>query len=309
MILRRAIQKKEAKKHNSYLAGANFILYGSKSKSSIVASLTEHGDPGYVIELTPAGASSHLEQEYENFISYPIQSLKELENIVDSIHSDLTLIKRLSVIIDRLEANKNDSAAKKEMESAKKAVESRGDSWQEVYDMAKSGKLPFKAVVLAECSVVSNWISERVEELMKIDAVGADKKNMGFDWSLLKSEQRKLYMKILGIPCSTILATSEIMPSEKQNVSAILPNISVGSFGRELIDMVGNVFYSTYEDGKYVCYVNADHRKILTKQKFKRIKDNKQLAEKIDITGNPAKLWEYIDETRKVEDVIIDKAK
>lgn len=308
-LIRRAIKKKELKKNESYLAGANFILYGSKSKSSIVASLTEHGDPGYVIELTPAGASTHLEQEYDKFISYPIQSLVELEQVIDSIHGDLTLIKRLSAVIDRLEANKNDASAKRDLDAAKKAVEGRGDDWQEVYDMAKAGKLPFKAVVLAECSVVSNWVSERVEEIMKVDAIGTEKKNMGFDWSLLKTEQRKLYMKLLGLPCSTILATSEIMPSEKQNVSSIIPNLTVGSFGRELIDMVGNVFYSTFEDNKYTCYVNADHRKILTKQKFKRIKDEKQLLEKIDITGNPAKLWQYIDDTRKQEDKAIEGAK
>ena len=305
-LVRRAIRKKEMKKNESYLAGANFILYGSKSKSSIAASLSEHGEEGYVIELTPAGASTHLEQEYDKFISYPIQSLTELEQVIDSIHADLVLMKKLSIVIDKLEENKNDVVAKKDLAAAKTAIEKRGDDWEEVYAMAKSGKLPFKAVVLAECSVVSNWVSERVEEIMKVEAIGTEKKNMGFDWSLLKTEQRKLYMKLLGLPCSTILATSEIMPSEKQNVSSIIPNLTVGSFGRELIDMVGNVFYSTYEDNKYVCYVNADHRKILTKQKFKRIKDEKQLSEKIDITGNPALLWDYIDSIRKKEDVVLE---
>jgi hypothetical protein len=300
-IIRRAIKKKEQKAADSYLAGANFLLYGSKSKSSLVASLTEHGDPGYVIELTPAGASSHLEAEYDKFISYPIQSLTELEQIVEGIHQDLSLIKRLSLVLERLDINKADPQAKRDYEAAKKAIEGRGDNFEEVVEMARAGKLPFKAVVLAECSVVSNWISERVEEKMKVEAVGIDKKSLGFDWALLKSEQRKLYMKLLGLPCATILSTSEIMPTEKQNVSAIIPNITNGSFGRELLDMVGNVFYSTFEDNKYVCYINADHRKILTKQKFKRIKDTRPLVEKLDITGDPSILWKYIDETRKTD--------
>lgn len=178
-LIRRAIKKKEEKKATSYMAGSNFIIYGAKSKSSIVASLTEYDEPGYVIELTPAGASSHLEDEYPNFISYPIQSLAELEGVVSSIHDDLTLIKRLSAIISRLDLNKNDAPAKREFENAKKAIEAKGDDWEEVVAMAKSGKLPFKAVVLAECAIVSNWISERVEETMKIDTVGLDKKVMG----------------------------------------------------------------------------------------------------------------------------------
>lgn len=300
-LIRRAIKKKEEKKAMSYMAGSNFIIYGSKSKSSIVASLTEYDEPGYVIELTPAGASAHLEDEYSNFISYPIQNLAELEGVVNSIHDDLTIIKRLSVIIDRLEKNKNDAAAKREYENAKKAIEAKGDDWEEVVSMARAGKLPFKAVVLAECAIVSNWISERVEETMKIDVVGVDKKNMGMDWSLLKIEQRKFFMRLAGLPCTTIFATSDITPAEKQGLTSIIPNFGQGSFGRELIEMVGNVFYSNFEDGKYVVYLNADHRKLLTKQKFKRIKDNKALDEKIDITGDPSKLWAYIDEIRRLE--------
>ncbi|MGL6120387.1 MAG: hypothetical protein ACRC0V_07755, partial [Fusobacteriaceae bacterium] len=223
-LIRRAIKKKQEKASTSYMAGSNFILYGSKSKSSFVAALTEHGKPGYVIELTPAGASAHLEEEYDKFISYPIQNLTELEAVIDGIHSDLVLIKRLSVILDKLDKNKNDAVAKREIEAAKSAIEKKGDDWEEVLTMAKNGELPFKAVVLAECAIVSNWIAERVEEVVKSDGMGLDKKLMGMDWAMLKNEQRKFFTKILGLPCATILATSEILPSEKQNLAAIVPN-------------------------------------------------------------------------------------
>ncbi|MGL6131754.1 MAG: hypothetical protein ACRCZ9_09105 [Fusobacteriaceae bacterium] len=154
--------------------------------------------------------------------------------------------------------------------------------------------------LMDECIVYSLWIApqnilkERVQRL---------------DWAMLKIEQRKFFMKLAGLPCTTIFATSDITPAEKQNLTSIIPNFGQGSFGRELVEMIGNVFYSNFEEGKYVVYINADNRKVLTKQKFKKIKDDKVLAEKLDITGDPSKLWKYIDDIRAIDDKKIVEAK
>jgi hypothetical protein len=295
-LVRRFIKAKEEKKNQDkdYVAGLNFMLYGNSGKSTLVAALTESGKPGRVLELTPAGASTQLEDEYENFMSYPVGSLAELRAVVNSIHGDLLLIKRVGRLLKA-----KDPKAKGELTKIQKEVEKKGDDFNEVLEMAKAGELPFKAICLAECNIVSGWIEEEVKNKFDSDYMGENKKNMGMDWALLKTEIKAFYQKLLNIPTTVILSTSEYLPSEKQNVSSIVPNLTIGSASREIIDVVGNVFYVTYEDNDYKVYLNFDNRKIFTKQKIKKIKSDKDLAPSLVVSGEPEKLWNYLEEFKK----------
>lgn len=298
-LVRRIINKKKNEKKDSYVAGKNFMIFGNNSKSSLAAALSDHRQ-GTVIEFTPAGASKQLEDEYSNFISYPVSSLAELNALIDSLHSDLNMSRQLGRALKLLEVDKKNRDALKIVDRVKKAVAKNGDDYAEVEEMAKKGELPIKAVVIAECNIISSWIEDDILKKFSLEVVGSDAKNMGMDWNKYKTEITKFYQKALNLPVTTILSTSEYLPSEKQTLTNVAPNFCMGSAARAMYDIIGNVFYSTYESGKYVVYLKTDQKKIFTKQKVQRIKSNsKELVEKIDITGKPEFLWQYLDDFRK----------
>ena len=299
-LVERIIRKKEVETKESYVANGKFLLYGSKGKSSLVAALSTHGVQGNVIELTPAGASVQLEDEYENFISHPVANLAELKEVITGLARYLKIVKTLT----RLTKQPDSPSRKAELNKIKKAIETNGYDFDYIKELAQKEELPFKAVCIAECNIVSSWIEEEVRAKFDEEYMGQDKKgNRGFDWNVLKSELTKFYQTVLSLPLTVILATAESLPSEKQNINSIVPNICVGSAQRAIIDMIGNVFYTAYEGENYVVYMNTDNRKMFTKQKIQKIRTSHLIDEHIVVTGDPSKLWSYIDDYKneKVE--------
>lgn len=295
-ILKTIIKEKKANANN-YIAKENFLLFGNNAKSTLVASLSDFLQ-GTVIELTPAGASQQLEDEYSNFHCIPIKDLKQARQYLDDIHSEFDLINLVKNILKALDVNPKNAKAQNAMR--KLQTQHGKEAMDEIIEMAKMNKLPFNGISIAECSIISSWIADEVSGEFEKNRVGEDAKNLGMDWNVLKNRIKKFYQKALNLPITVILSTSEYLPSEKQNLTNIIPNFCTGSASREILDMVGNVFYTTFENGKYVVHVKSDQKSIFTKQKVEKVKTSaNKLPNVIDITNQPEKLWEILEDARQ----------
>jgi len=292
-VVRNLVKQKEVKSANNgiYASYKNIVLYGSFGKSSLVGALSEKLDRPILV-LSPSGGSELLSQEYPNIISYPVESLKEVESIYADLIKDYNAIKNLSQVI-----KDND---KVRLEKAKAHYK---DEWNEIYLMAKTESFPIGAIALEECSIMSDWIQQKLEDDLDVNYVGEDKSGQGIDWSKFSRNVVSFYSKFLGLPITTILETGHIDPKEKQKLTHIAPDISQGNSNRKLTDMIGNVFYCyRTDDLKYKVRITGN-KDIYCKDKLLPVKTDKKLVEEIDVTNAPEKFWNYIDslsENRKI---------
>ena len=283
-IVRNLVKQKEekGKNDNLYSSYKNIILYGETGKSSISASLSEKtGKP--VLFLSPAGGTEKLSEEFPNIISYPLNDIHEYHKILDDIIADFKAIRGLTQVI--LEDDK---------ERLEKAKKHYGNDWEDYYNMAKTGTFPISAIVVEEASTISNWVQDKLDTDLEINYTGEEKSRNGIDWNLLKREIVETFSKALRLPVTTIIATGMRLPNEKQKLQRIEPDISSGAGQRIIIDLVGNVFYSYKENGKYNIRL-VGNKDVYCKDKLLPVKTNIKLEETIDVTNNPIKFWDYID--------------
>lgn len=289
-IIRTLINQSRDKEKNIYNSHLNYVFYGNTGKSSVSAALSTLTDEP-VLLISPAGGSTYLEADFPNIISYPIANLNELRTLIDDLDKNMEIIRRLQLCILR-----NDQA---NIEKAKKYYLSEGENWEYIYDLGKNSKFPISAVVLEEASIVSSWIQNEVEEKLETVALGQDKKSMGSDWNILKREQMDFFSKLLKLPCSTILCTGSKLPTESQASIKIEPNLCVGSAQRQLIEMIGNIFYFFKEDdGKFKIRMR-ENKKIFAKDKLLSPYSSQQVPEELDVTNKPELFWTTLNEMKK----------
>ena len=289
-IIRTLIKQSRDKEKNIYNSHLNYIFYGEVAKSTTAAALSKFSDEP-VLLISPAGGSTYLENDFKNIISYPVSNLNELRVLIDDLDKNMEAIRRLQLFI----AADN----KERIQSAKEYYEGIGEDWEYIYNLAKNNKFPISALVVEELSVISSWIHNEVEEKLDIVSVGNDKKNMGGDWNVLKRDQMDFFTKLLKFPCTTILSTGSRMPGESQKDQIIAPNICVGAAQRQLVDLIGNIFYFYKDDaGNYKVRLTKD-KKVFAKDKLLSPYTNQKLPDEIDITGKPELFWETLSEMKK----------
>lgn len=292
-FVRNIVKQKSQKKASGslYSSYKNMILYGTFGKSSIIGALSTKVEKP-VLMLSPSGGSELIENEFPNVISYPVNNLDEVDKIYTDLVADLKIIRDLQQVI-----------TDKDKDRLAKAKAHFGDEWDEVYDMAVNDKMPISAIALEECNIMSNWIQTKLEKDLEVDYIGEDKSGMGIDWSKLGREFNDFYSKFLRLPMTTILATGQIEPKEKQKLTQYTPDICQGSASRKIRDDVGNVFYCyKTDDSKYKIRLNGN-KDIYCKDKLLPVRTDKKLEDELDVTGYPEKFWEYLDsltEDRKI---------
>ena len=280
-----------------YSSYKNMIFYGTFGKSSLCGALSEKMKQPVLI-LSPSGGSELVAKEYPNVISYPVNSLKDIQAIYEDLIKDFKTVKSLQDVIrvgdkDRLQ----------------KAKEHYGEEWEEIYTMAKNNEFSISTIVLEEVSTVSNWIQENLEDELDMAHLGENKGNLGIDWAKFSREIIDFYSKILRLPITTILSTGHIEPKEKQKLTQLTPDICQGNGSRKIIDLVGNVFYCyRTDDLKYKIRLTGN-KDIYCKDKLLPVKTDKKLDEELDLTGNPEAFWEYLDMLTEGSDRTIIKNK
>jgi len=285
-LVRNLVRSKNEKKKNEgiYVSYKNMIFYGATGKSALIGGLSENMDSPILI-LSPAGGSEKIEQEFSNTISYPVRSIDELNKIYKDTLSDFNTIRALQKVLVENDATRIDSAKKH-----------YGEEWDEIYEMAISGRLPISAIVLEEVSTISNWLQQELEDEMGKTHLGEDKGDLGVDWNKFSRTVMDFYTKFLNLPITTILNTGEIHPKEKQKLTQIIPDLCSGGASRRLTDLVGNVFYcNKTDDGKYFVRLTKN-KDIFAKDKLLPVKTTLKLESEIDVTGNPSAFWEYVSE-------------
>ncbi len=276
---------------NSFYSADNFLFFGNNGKSTITASLsTLVEDP--ILVLSPAGASSHLGEQYPNAIFYPVNDFKELNAIVTDLEDNMATIKKIQnnlAFDDRIELIKKQFLGEYKSKDGK-AIE----DWNECVEYAKNNKFPISAVALEEIDIVSSWIQDGVEATFKVEVMGEDKKNLSADWAEMRKVIIDFYSRLLKLPVKTIFSTSDKLPKEQQNLDKITPNICIGAANRLLLNLIGNVFYVGQDKNKYFVRIQTNDR-IFTKSKFVPVHYSGKLDEELDVSGKPEYLWQYID--------------
>ena len=271
----------------------NILLYGNSGKSTMVAGLsTLLTEP--ILILSPAGASNHLNSEYDNIITYNINDLNELENIVQDLERNFELIRKLQIFI--LTNAQNEIKALKDI-FIKGAGKNGEEDFNYAFELAKENKYPIGAICLEEMDVVSSWIQDRVEKIFEVDVLGENKKNLSQDWNELKKDLIQFYSRLLKLPIKTIFATSEKLPKESQLLTQIVPSICVGAANRLLLNMIGNCFYSFADGDKYQVRISPN-KDVFIKNKFKPVRTINKIEEVLDVTGKPEYLWTYLENLR-----------
>lgn len=287
--------KKKQKELTAYNSSENVLLFGT-GKSSVIAALSDFTDKP-VLALSPAGGSTHLTNEYPNFISYPVANLKELETLINDLEKNMERIRKVG------NAYRNDDTKLlKTFEEAfikQSSDTNKGkEEFQIILDLSKKGEFPISAISVEEADIVSNWVQNLTEKSLNKENLGEDKKSLGGDWNIFKRNIVTFWTRILKLPVKTIIATAEILPSESQNVSKAKPNICTGAGSRLIESMIGNIFYLSEDADKFSCRF-LPNNKVFAKQKFKPIKSKIEIQEEIDISGRPEYVWQYMDEIRK----------
>jgi hypothetical protein len=92
-------RKKEAEDNGElYSSYKNMLFYGTFGKSSLCGALSDRLKQP-VLMLSPSGGSELVAKEYPNVISYPVNSLKDINSIYDDIVADFKTIKDLQDVI------------------------------------------------------------------------------------------------------------------------------------------------------------------------------------------------------------------
>lgn len=285
-IAKQAKNKSEIK--DVYNSHVNYIFYGETGKSTVCSALSEFTkDP--VLLLSPAGGSSLLENDYPNMISVPIANYDELITILEDLENNMKTLQRLrTILLD------NDE---KKIKSAKDYYEKEGEDWNYIKNLAEEGRFPVSAVVIEELSIISSWIQEKVEDELN-KKVGVDKSTLGLDWNILKKQLMDFYQKCLRYPCTTILCTGSKLPGEQQGLTQIQPNICSGAAQRQIIDLIGNVFYFYKEDnGTYKVRLRTS-KKVFAKDKILSPKSIQVLPEELELTNHPELFWTTLNDMR-----------
>lgn len=293
--LTRRKQKKDETGEN-YVSYKNMIFYGVTGKSSIIGGLSELVNKPCLV-LSPAGGSEKIAQEFPNIISYPVNTIDELNEIYNDLVKDFKIIRDLQQVIE--------NGDKERLEKAKVYF---GDEFKEVYEMAVNNELSISAIALEEISTISNFIQQQLEDEMDKTMLGENKSEQGADWAKFSREVLDFYSKFLRLPVITILNAGEIQPKEKMKLQQVIPDICSGQASRKLVDMVGNCFYcSKTDDGRYIVRLTKT-KDIYAKDKLLPVKSTIKLKDEIDVTNDPSKFWKYISEV--TEDIIkIDETK
>lgn len=300
MSIIRNLVKQVKKKSGSitvYNSHNNYLFYGSFGKSTVSAALSNFTEEP-VLLISPAGGSTYLEADYPNIITYPVANLTELQTILDDLEKNMLSIRKLNIAI-----NSNDQTT---INNAKTYYEKSGENWDYIYDLAKNNKMPVSAVVLEELSIVSSWCQDKLEDEIG-KTIGEDKTDMGRGWNMLKRELLNIFTKVLRYPCTTILCTSDKMPSEQQGLKQIVPNICNGSAQRIIIETIGNCFYFHRDDeGKYKIRIK-NSKNIFAKDKILSPHSKQILPEEIDVSKNPELFWQMLNELKQKD--ILDREK
>ena len=283
-IVRNLVKLKETKgkDDNLYASYKNILLFGETGKSSICASLSEKTERP-VLFLSPAGGTEKLSKEFSNIISYPLNDIAEYHKILDDLIIDFKAIRTLTQVIAEGDKDRLDKAKKH-----------YGDDWDDYYKMATTGTFPISAVVVEEASTISNWVQDKLDTDLEINYTGEEKARQGIDWNVLKREIVETFSKALRLPVTTIIATGMRLPTEKQKLQRIEPDVASGAGQRILIDLIGNAFYCYKENNKYYIRL-VGNKDVYCKDKLLPVKTDKKLEETVELTGNPRKFWDYID--------------
>ena len=119
------------------------------------------------------------------------------------------------------------------------------------------------------------------------------------DWNILKREQMDFFSKLLKLPCTTIICTGSKLPNESQAATKIEPNLCVGSAQRQLIEMIGNIFYFFKEDdGKYKIRMR-ENKKIFAKDKLLSPYSSQQMPDELDVTNQPELFWKTLNDMKR----------
>ncbi len=174
-IIRNMVKAKQREKvealQETYNSADNFIFFGNGGKTATAAALSLFVDRP-VLFLSPSGSASVMNEQFDNVISYQVDSLEELEEIVEDINQEFQVAKRIQQIIRAGDTPK--------LEVAKEKLGLDEDEWNEVLDDAKNGKMPISAVIVEECSVISDWMMQRCANELEMDVtLGEDKSKMG----------------------------------------------------------------------------------------------------------------------------------
>jgi len=299
-LKRLAILKEQEKATNNKLNSANkVLLYGNGGKSTIAAAFSmDKKRPVYI--LSPAGGSSYLEAYFPNIITENLNGLAHLNDIIEQLEAEYDDILYLKATLDEGNKDRIDKA-REHYRNFYIDDETTIDIWDRMHDAAIANELPFSAIVLEELNIISNMIYDEIQTELELDkAVGSDPSVRGKDWSLLSKRVLNLYTRLLKLPTTIIFCTGDRIPKEQQDGNQIIPDVTVGSANRKIIQMIGNVFYCNInkKTGEHEIQIVED-KAIFCKEKISSPFSKMQIDKVVNVEGKPQYFWEYLNTIAK----------
>lgn len=293
------IAKKKSSNKLMTSSAQSFLFYGTSGAKSTLSSAQLTDEP--ILVISPAGGSSHLENEFPNCVYYSIDSLTELEAIIKDLEENMNIIRKVMALDDSERKVYKDKIFVKKYDVKTQQKELDSD-WNDILNYANNGIFPFSSVVLEEIDIISSWITDEVEKKFSLEVIGQDKSNLASDWAELRRVLTMFYARLLKLPVRTIFATSDKLPKEQQNLTQITPNICSGAASRILISMIGNVFYVYKDLDKY--YVRMQpNQSYLIRSKLAPVRGGIDIPEILDITNNPELFWELVKKCEELREI------
>lgn len=289
--------------YGSMNSSNNFCFYGMNGKSTLsLAQLDNDNLPILVISM--GGCSNHLANQYPNAIFKTAKSLDELEAILVDVEQNFYIFEQTAKWCFDEDSNKkflqDVFLPKYYSDNKAEGIE----DYKYITELIRENKFIFSRIVIEEVDIISSWIQDEVTKKFDLEVIGTDKKNMSMDWSVYQKEIINYFSRWLRLPCITILSTSERLPSEKQNLTEITPNIAKGATNRLILSLIGNVHYVSNDNkGRYEVTIKPSiSKKVVSRQKFiPLLADLDKVPESVDITNNPLLFWEYIEKCKNKE--------
>ncbi len=282
-------------------SSSNWVFYSAGNGKSTTALTQIDPTEEPILCISPAGASMHLRSQFPNAVIKTAATLDELEVIIKDLEVNFSLMKTIQRFID----------SPKDLETLRdtvfipnyyKANEAAGkEDFNYMFSLVSKGKFIFSRVVLEEIDVISAMIQNALEERFKVEILGEDKKRMGMDWNELSKDLVAYYSRWMRLPCQTIFCTSDKLPSERKDLSQIIPAICTGSAQRLLTSLVGNVLYFSNTNDGYFVQIKPTPDVFIRSKFLPMGADMTKVPTKIDITNNPQAFWQFVDDCQQLK--------
>jgi len=267
-------------------------------------SLTQiHEGEAPIFVVSAAGGSNYLKKRYPNAVIRTGSTLNEIEVYLQDLENNYKILNAIQrYMSDPVKLKKFRDNAFLPTYYPDEAEQQEGiEDFNYLLSLAKENKFIYSRVIVEECDVISKLIQDKVEGIFDTEILGEDKSLRGKDWNALSAELVSYYSRWLSLPCMTIFATSDKLPSERQGLEQIIPALCTGAGQRLLTAMIGNVLFVGNDEKGFFVQVKPSKEAFIRTKFYELNTDFDKIPTRIDITNNAAKFWEFVEECKNGE--------